>query len=70
MLNIQIDNLELEANIKQTYGDDVQSVANAFGEFIQQQRIRQDIAVSIKQLDAGEGIAMAEVMEGIRRQYA
>jgi len=48
----------------------VQSIANAFGEFIQQQRIRQDIAVSIKQLDAGEGIAMAEVMEGIRRQYA
>jgi hypothetical protein len=70
MLNIQIDNPELEANIKQTYGDDVQSITNAFGEFIQQQRIRQDIAVSIKQLDAGEGIAMAEVMEGIRRQYA
>jgi len=54
MLNIQIDNPELEENIKQTYGDDVQSMASAFGEFIKQQRIRQDIAVSIKQLDAGE----------------
>jgi len=70
MLNIQINNPELEESIKQTYGDDVQSIANAFGEFIQQQRIRQDIAVSIKQLDAGEGIAMAEVMQGIRSQYA
>ena len=69
MLNIQIDNPELEANIKQTYGDGVQSIANAFGEFIQQQRIRQDIALSIKQLDAGEGIAMAEVMEGVRSKY-
>jgi len=69
MLNIQINNPELEENIKQTYGDDMQSIANAFGEFIKQQRIRQDIAVSIKQLDAGEGIAMAEVMEGIRSEY-
>jgi len=50
MLNIQINNPELEENIKQ-------------------QRIRQDIAVSIQQLDAGEGIAMAEVMEGIRSEY-
>jgi len=69
MLNIQINNPELEKNIKQTYGDDVQSIANAFGEFIKQQRIRQDIAVSIKQLDAGEGIPLAEVMEGIRSKY-
>ena len=56
-------------SIKQTYGDDVQSIANAFGEFIKQQRIRQDIAVSIQQLDAGEGMAMIEVMEGIRSEY-
>jgi len=69
MLNIQINNPELEENIKQTYGDDTQSMANAFGEFIKQQRIRQDIAVSIQQLDAGEGIAMADVMEGIRSKY-
>jgi len=69
MLNIQINNPELEESIKQTYGDDVQLIANAFGEFIKQQKIRQDIAVSIKQLDAGEGIPMAEVMEGIRTEH-
>jgi len=69
MLNIQIDNPELEASLKQTYGDDMQSIANAFDDFIKQQKIRQDIAVSISQLDADEGIAMAEVMESVRSKY-
>jgi len=69
MLNIQIDNPELEKNIRQTYGDDSQSIANAFLEFIRQQGIKQDIGISIKQLDAGEGLPLAEVMEGIRSKY-
>jgi hypothetical protein len=50
MLNIQINKLELEENIKQ-------------------QLIRQDISVSIQQLDAGEGLPLAQVMEGVRRKY-
>lgn len=50
MLKIQIDNSELEENIKQ-------------------QRIRQDIGVSIQQLDAGEGLPLAQVMEGVRSKY-
>ncbi len=69
MLNIQIDNPELEKNIRQTYGDDSQSIANAFLAFIRQQGIKQDIGISIKQLDAGEGLPLAEVMEGIRSKY-
>ena len=69
MLNIQINNPELEESIKQAYGDDTQSIANAFAEFIKQQRIRQDIAVSVQQLDAGEGVGMVEVMESIRSEY-
>jgi len=32
-------------------------------------RIQQDIGVSIKQLDAGESIPLAEVMEGVRSKY-
>ena len=69
MLNIQIDNPELEKNIRQTYGDDSQSIANAFLEFIRQQSIKQDIGISIKQLDAGEGLPLTQVMEGIRSKY-
>ena len=69
MLNIQIDNPELEESIRQTYGDDAQSIANAFAAFIRQQRVRQDIGVSIRQLDAGESVPLAEVMEGARSEY-
>ena len=69
MLTINIDNPELEKSIKQTYGEDKQTLAKAFMEFIQQKRIKQDIDISIQQLDAGEGITMEEVMKDIKSQY-
>lgn len=56
MLNIQIDNPELEQYLKQAYGENSQSIARVFAEFVQQQRIKQDIGVSIEQLEAGEGV--------------
>lgn len=66
MLNIQIDNPELERNIRQTYGEDTRSLAKAFAEFVQQQRIKQDIGVSIEQLDAGEGVPLEQAIADIR----
>ncbi len=69
MLSIQIDNPELEKNIKQAYGDDTRSIARAFVEFIQQQKIKQDIGISIEQLESGEGIAFSDVMKDIRTKY-
>ena len=69
MLNIQIDNPELEKNIKQTYGEDTQLLASAFLDFIQQKRIKQDIGISIKQLDDGESLPLGDVMKAIRTRY-
>ncbi|VAW97231.1 hypothetical protein MNBD_GAMMA21-866 [hydrothermal vent metagenome] len=69
MLNIHIDNPELEQSIRQTYGEDTKSIANAFFEFIQQQKIKQDIGVSIEQLKAGEGIPLDTAMREIRSKY-
>jgi len=69
MLNICIDNPELEKNIRQTYGEDTISIANAFSEFIHQQKIKQDIGISIEQLDAGEGLTLGNVMEDVRAKY-
>lgn len=69
MLNIQIDNLELENNIRQTYGNDFSSIAGAFSEFILQQKIKHDIGVSIQQLEAGESESLERVMRGIRAEY-
>ncbi len=69
MLNIHIDNPELEKSIKQTYGEDATGIASAFSEFIHQQKIKQDIGISIEQLDAEEGIALGDVMKDVRARY-
>ncbi len=69
MLNIQIDDQELEQDIRNTYGDDKKSLAKAFLEFIKQQKIKQDIGISIKQLDAGDGIPLADTISDICAEY-
>ena len=69
MLCIQIDNSELEENIKQTYGSDEKSLANAFFDFIQTKKIKQDIGISIQQIDSGEAINLKETMDDIRKPY-
>ena len=69
MLNIHIDDPEVEKNIKQTFGEDTRSIARAFSEFIKQRRIKQDIGVSIEQLDAGESVPLGDVINDIRTKY-
>ena len=69
MLNIEIDNPELEENLKQLFGNNQQSIARAFAEFVQQRNIKQDIGVSIAQLDAGEGAPLHQAMQAVRRKY-
>ena len=69
MLNIQIDNPELEQTLKQTYGNNANIIAEEFCRFLQQQRIRQDISISIEQLDAGHGISLNEAMKKVRAKY-
>jgi hypothetical protein len=69
MLNIEIDNPELEESLKQLFGNNQQSIARAFAEFVQQRKIKQDIGVSIAQLEAGEGLSLNETMQSIRQKY-
>ena len=69
MLDIHIDNPELEHSIRQTYGDDSNSIARDFVEFIQQRKIKQDIGISIEQLDAGKGIPIGQAINDIRAKY-
>ncbi|MBX3180523.1 MAG: hypothetical protein KF886_24510 [Candidatus Hydrogenedentes bacterium] len=69
MLNIQIDNPELERCIEERYGGDMDSLARAFSVFLHHERVKQDIGVSIAQLDAGEGIPLTTAMREIRAKY-
>ncbi|MEE2002120.1 hypothetical protein QWY20_11715 [Alkalimonas sp. MEB108] len=69
MLNIQIDNPVLEADLKRAFGDNPQSVARAFAEFVQARKISDDIKVSEAQLAQGQGIELADVFNNIRAKY-
>ena len=69
MLNIRIDNPEIEKSIKQTYGEDSNTIAKAFFEFIKQQRNRQDIGISIQELESGKGTPLDDVIRDISSKY-
>lgn len=68
MINIKIDNPELEREIRQSFGDDNQSLVAAFVNFLHQHQIRQDIEVSIDQLDKGQGIDMKQAIKDTGRE--
>ena len=69
MLTITIDDPDLESSIRQAYGDNSRLLVDAFVEFLRQQRVREDIGVSIEQLDSGSSIPLAQVMAEIRRKF-
>jgi hypothetical protein len=69
MLNIEINNPELEESLKQLYGNNKQSLVTAFSDFAQQRKIKQDIGISISQLDAGEAMPLQDVMQALRKKY-
>ena len=69
MLNIEINIPELEESLKQLYGNNKQSLVTAFANFVQQRNIKQDIGISISQLDAGEALPLQDVMQALRKKY-
>ena len=69
MLNIQIDDPDLEKSIRQAYGDNTQSIARAFAAFIQHEQLKDDVRISIQQLDSGEAIPLRTVMQDLRARY-
>ncbi len=69
MLNIQIDDSELEESIKYAFGDNNELIGNAFVKFIQMQKIKQDVAISIEQLDAGNRQPLKHVMGKLQAKY-
>ncbi|MBL4909795.1 MAG: hypothetical protein JKX78_07200 [Alteromonadaceae bacterium] len=69
MLTIEIDDPALEANIKQTYGEDTQSMKQAFLDFLQSQQVKQDVAIAQNELEQGKAITSSEVFNSLRAQY-
>lgn len=66
MLKIHIDDPELEKSIRSAYGDNPKSIARAFAAFIQQEQLKDDVRVSVQQLENGEAIPLRTVMQDLR----
>jgi hypothetical protein len=69
MLNLQINDPELERNLIQTYGDNKQSIIEAFTQFIKNQNIKNDVTISKKQAINGEFIELDTVFDSICDKY-
>lgn len=67
MLSIQIDNPELEAELKQAFGNNPQFVVKAFADFVQARRLADDIQTSIAEQD--KALKSADVFTFIRARY-
>ena len=69
MLNIQIDNSELEKAIHQNYGTNTNALAQDFASFLLSKTIKNDIKISITQLNQGDGLQASQVMEDLVNKY-
>ena len=69
MLNLKIDDPELENSLRQAYGNNDQSIIDAFTQFVKQQKIKRDVTISKEQVGKGEIIELDKVIEDICAKY-
>jgi len=68
-MNIKIDDPELEKTIVQNFGNDPKSIAKAFSDFIFARKLQNDVRISVEELDADQGMDLADVMRDVRGKY-
>lgn len=69
MLKTHSNNPNPETILKKANGDNSQSIDKAFLDFTYQQEIKQDVRISIEQLDTGQDISIEKVIRDIRAKY-
>ena len=69
MLKFQIDDSELEETIQNNFGNNTDRLVQEFVSFLRTKKIKEDVLVSVEQLNQGKGIPMSAVMEDLRNKY-
>lgn len=69
MLNIQIDNPDIEEDLKRAYGEDKSRLNQLFTEFLLEKRIKSDIEQSLRDIESGQVVSLQEVMQEVRSIY-
>ncbi len=70
MLKIQIDDVELEETIQKNYGENTDTLVRDFVSSLKERHIKEDVSVSIEQLNNGKGVPMFQVMEELHDKYS
>ncbi len=69
MINITIDNPDIEQILQQTYGNNHSRLIKEFSQFIQAAKIKDDIGISIRQLEQGESVKLADAFTQVKQKY-
>ena len=69
MMNISINNPDIESIIQETYGNNHNRLIEEFSQFIQTVKIKDEINVSIQQLEENKGIPLSEAFKQIKQNY-
>jgi len=69
MINITIDNPDIEQILQQTYGNNHSRLIKEFSQFIHAEKIKDDIGISIRQLEQGESVKLADAFTQVKRKY-
>jgi hypothetical protein len=70
MISITIDNPDIEQILQQTYGTNYNRLVQEFSQFIQSAKIKDDINISLQQLERGEGIKFKDAFSQVKEKYA
>lgn len=70
MLSIQLNNPELERFIQDEYRGDENTLMRQFVEFLQFQKIKNEVKTSIEELDRDEFVGLDEAFEMATAKYA
>jgi hypothetical protein len=69
MISITIDNPEVEQILHQTYGNNHNRLINEFSQFIQTRIIKEDIKISIQQLEQGKAVNFTDAFKQVKQRY-
>jgi hypothetical protein len=69
MINITIDNPDIEQILQQTYGNNHNRLIKEFSQFIQSTKIKDDVSISIQQLEQGKSVKLKEAFNQVIRNY-
>jgi len=67
VINIIIDNPDIEQILQQTYGNNHSRLIKEFSQFVQATNIKDDISISIQQLERGESVKLADAFAQVKR---